>query len=290
MNTLPDNSKSLTWLTALVFMGSIAGCGGGGSGGGSNPAAADLAGAAAASGGVCTGGAACVSIGTAGNLAAASGYTILAKTGVSSVPTSAVTGNIGVSPAARGGLTGWSLIAEPTDTSFGSSQVAALGRLFAADNVGAPTSVNLTTAIGSMQAAYTDAAGRALAGGGLVTACPGAGNFGGLTIVTGVYKCAVDVTIPANVTLTGNATDVFIIEITGKLTQSNGMNVLLTGGALPKNVFWQVSDVVTIGTTALMQGVILAQTNINVQTGATVNGRLLAQTAVTLDKATVTAP
>ena len=66
--------------------------------------------------------------------------------------------------------------------------------------------------------------------------------------------------------------------------------MLLTGGALPQNVFWQVSDVVTIGTTAVMRGVILAQTNIAVQTGATVIGRLLAQTAVTLDKSTVTQP
>jgi len=66
--------------------------------------------------------------------------------------------------------------------------------------------------------------------------------------------------------------------------------VTLIGGALPKNVFWQVAGVVDIGTTALMQGVILAQTAINLQTGATVNGRLLAQSAVTLDAATVTAP
>jgi hypothetical protein len=293
MNPNTNNSKLLPWLITLALAGVLAGCGGGG-GNSSDPAAAaaaaQLTGAAGAAGGVCTGGAACVSIGTAGNLAAASGYTILTKTGVSSVPTSAVTGNIGVSPAARGALTGWSLISEATDTSFGSAQVAAPARLFAADNVGAPTSVNLTTAVGSMQTAYTNAAGMALAGGGLITACPGAGNFGGQILATGVYKCAVDVTIPTDVTLNGNATDVFVIEITGKLTQSNGMKVLLTGGAVPKNVFWQVSGVVTIGTTAVMQGVILAQTNIDVQTGATVTGRLLAQTAVTLDKATVTAP
>jgi len=98
------------------------------------------------------------------------------------------------------------------------------------------------------------------------------------------------VTIPGTLTLNGSATDVWVFKITGMLTQANGIHVNLTGGALAKNVFWQVSDVVTIGTTALMQGVILAQTNIAVQTGATVNGRLLAQTAVTLDTATVTVP
>jgi hypothetical protein len=64
----------------------------------------------------------------------------------------------------------------------------------------------------------------------------------------------------------------------------------LSGGALPKNVFWQVAQGVDIGTTALMQGVILGKTLINLQTGATANGRLLAQSAVTLDQNTVTIP
>lgn len=81
-----------------------------------------------------------------------------------------------------------------------------------------------------------------------------------------------------------------MFKITGKLTQTNGISVLLTGGALAKNVFWQVSGIVDIGTTAHMEGVILAQTNIALRTGATINGRLLAQTAVTLDTSTVTAP
>jgi len=143
-----------------------------------------------------------------------------------------------------------------------------------------------------MQTAYTDAAGKALAGGGLLTACPGAGSFGGLTITAGVYTCTVTVLIPSStiVTLNGSATDVWVFQISQGLTQSAATQVNLTGGALPKNVFWQVAGVVDIGTTALMQGVILAQTAINLQTGATVNGRLLAQSAVTLDAATVTAP
>ena len=158
--------------------------------------------------------------------------------------------------------------------------------------MGGTTSVDLTSAVGSMQTAYTDAAGKAPAGGGLLTACPGAGSFGGLTITAGVYTCTVTVLIPSStiVTLNGSATDVWVFQISQGLTQSAATQVNLTGGALPKNVFWQVAGVVDIGTTALMQGVILAQTAINLQTGATVNGRLLAQSAVTLDAATVTAP
>jgi len=64
----------------------------------------------------------------------------------------------------------------------------------------------------------------------------------------------------------------------------------MAGGALPKNVFWQVFGAVDIGTTAHMEGVILSQTSIALKTGASVNGRLLAQTAVTLDAATVKQP
>ena len=137
-----------------------------------------------------------------------------------------------------------------------------------------------------MEGAYTAAAGKPAG------PCPGVGVFGAPlpALAPGVYTCAVNVTIPANFTLNGTATDVWVFQITGTLTQSAATQVILTGGALPKNVFWQVSGVVDIGTTALMQGVILAQTNIAMRTGSRINGRLLAQTAVTLDQATVTVP
>jgi hypothetical protein len=223
------------------------------------------------------------------NLGTAANYVILSKAGVSSVPASVVTGNIGVSPAAHTYLTGWSLIAEPSNTFYTSAQVAAPSKLYAANMVGGTTTTDLGTAVLDMGTAYTAAAGMAPARGGAGGVCPGAGAFSG-TISTGVYTCAVDVTIPGSLTLSGTATDVWVFQITGKLTQANATQVILTGGAVAKNVFWQVSDVVTIGTTATMQGVILANTNIAVQTGATVTGRLLAQTEVTLDTATVSAP
>lgn len=282
MNERQSNSKALMWSSVLLLTGLLSGCGGGGGGNGVSVASfANRAGSAgtATVGSTCTG-AACVSLGTAAN------YVILAKTGVSTVPGSVVTGNIGLSPAARTGLTGWSLITEPTDTYFTSSQVVAPGKLYAADNVGGTTSVDLTTAVGDMQAAYTAAAGKA---GG---PCPGVGIFGAAVppLAPGVYTCAVPVTIPTNFTLNGNATDVWVFQITGTVTQSASTQVILTGGALPKNVFWQASGTVAIGTNALMQGVILGQTNITVGTGATVNGRLLAQTAVTLGMATITVP
>jgi hypothetical protein len=273
MNRFESLTKPIVWSAALLLAAFVAGCGG-------TSENTILGPGLGPTGGVCTG-TGCVSLGTSAN------YAILAKTGVSTVPNSVVTGNVGLSPAARGGLTGWALITEPTDTSFGSAQVVAPGRLFAADNVGGTTSVDLTTAVLNMQTAYTAAAGMAPAG---VGGCPGAGIMSGLTITAGVYTCANPVTIPTSITLNGTATDVWVFQFAQTLDQSAATQVNLTGGALPKNVFWQVAGIVTIGTTALMQGVILAQTAIHVATGATVNGRLLAQTAVTLGQNTITQP
>ncbi len=281
MNRFGQFSKPLTWLMALLLAAFVAGCGSGSSGGGSGGGGGG--GGGGGSGSVCEG-ADCVPIGTAGNLGTAAGYVILAKTGVSTVPNSIVTGNVGLSPAARTFLTNWSETSDISDTYSTSAQVVAPFRLYASDYVGGTTTTDLGTAVLSMEAAYTAATAKPAG------PCPGVGNLGGLTLAAGVYTCAVNVLIPTDVTLNGSATDVWVFQITGTLTQSSATQVILTGGALPQNVFWQVSDVVTVGTTATMRGVILAQTNIAVQTGATVIGRLFAQTAVTLDTATVTQP
>lgn len=213
-------------------------------------------------------------------LGAASGYVILAKTGISSVPTSAITGNIGISPAAASAITGFSLTLGSGAAFATSSQVT--GNVFA-PGYAAPTPANLTAAVSAMEAAYTNAAGRTL---------PdhielGSGNIGGLTLPAGLYKWSSAVTIPSNVTLSGSSTDVWIFQIAGGLTQASGTRVTLAGGALASNVFWQVAGAVTLGTTARIEGQVLSQTGIVLGTGARANGRLLAQTAVTLNSSTV---
>ena len=217
-----------------------------------------------------------VNLGTAGNFA------ILTKSGISTVPTSAITGNIGVSPITATAITGFSLTADPSNVFSISTQVT--GKVYAA-NYAIPTPANLTTAVGDMELAFTDAAGRAPD----VTEL-GAGNIGGMTLAPGVYKWGTGLLIPTNVTLNGSATDVWIFQVAQNLTLSNATNILMSGGALPKNVFWQVSGSVEIGTTAHCEGIILTQTAIAMRTGASINGRLLAQTAVTLDSSTVVEP
>jgi hypothetical protein len=216
------------------------------------------------------------------NLATAGNYVILAESGISTVPPSVVKGNLGISPAAATYITEFSLIDDSTGVFSTSAQVT--GNIYASDYT-APTPSNLTTAVGDMQTAFTDAAGRAPD----VTEL-GAGNIGGMTVSAGVYQWGTSVLIPTDVTLNGSATAVWIFQIAQNLTLSSAVQVHLTGGALAKNVFWQVAGSVELGTTSHIEGVVLCQTMINLRTGASITGRLLAQTAVTLDASTVLQP
>ena len=282
------NSKSCSTKPGLLLFAWFAvACGdsGDGSSTGSGGAAASGSGGAAASG---SGGAAASGSGGAAasgatvDLGTAAGYVILAKTGISTVPTSAITGNLGLSPGAATMITGFSLTADATNVFSTSPQVT--GKVFAAD-FAPPTPTDMTTAIGDMELAFTDAAGRAAG----VTEL-GAGNIGGMTLAPGVYKWGTGLLVPVDVTLSGSATDVWIFQVAQDLTVSSGAKVMLVGGALPKNVFWQVAGLVELGTTAHWEGVVLTQTSITLQTGASVKGRLLAQTAVNIDGSAVVEP
>lgn len=216
------------------------------------------------------------------DLGMAGDHVILAKAGISTVPTSAITGNVSISPAAASFITGFSLSADATNVFSTSPQIT--GKVYAADYA-PPTPSNLTTAVGDMEIAFTSASARAPD----VTELA-AGNIGGMTLGPGVYKWGTGLLIPTDVTLSGSATDVWIFQIAQDLTVSGATKIVLVGGARPKNVFWQVSGLVDVGTTAHIEGVVLAQTSITLHTGASINGRLLAQTAVDIDSSTVVEP
>ena len=217
-----------------------------------------------------------VNLGTAGN------YAILAKSGISSVPNSVITGNIAVSPIASTAITGFSLTLDATNEFSTSTQV--IGKAYAPDYA-SPTPSNLTTAVGDMETAYTDAAGRTVNYTELNT-----GDISGRTLTYGVYKWGTGVLINSDVTLNGGANDVWIFQIAKGITQATNTRIILTGGAQAKNIFWQAAETVAIGTDAHFEGIILGKTNISMGTKASINGRLMAQTAVTLIMNTVVAP
>jgi hypothetical protein len=217
------------------------------------------------------------------NLQSAGNFVILSKSGISTTGTTSIAGNIGVSPIASTAMTGFGLILDRSNTFSTSTLVT--GRAYAA-NYAAPTPTMLTTAIRDMQTAFTDAAGRTLP----TSTELGAGNIGGMTLSPGLYKWSSAVTIPTNVTLSGGPKDVWIFQIAQTLGISSGKQVILSGGAKAKNVFWQVTGQTTLGTTSRFNGIILDQTAIVMQTGARLNGRALAQTAVTMDANAVVTP
>jgi len=219
------------------------------------------------------------------DLGAAARFVILTKSGISNVPTSAITGNLGVSPIAATAITGFSLVADSTNVFSRSAQVT--GKIYAANYAG-PTPANLTSAIGAMEAAYTDAAGRSLPDFTELYA----GDLSGRTLAPGLYTWSTGVLITTSVTLAGDIDDVWILQIAGDLTLGSGAQVVLSGGAQARNIFWQVGGGAgaEIGTTAHVEGTILAQKAIHLRTGASLNGRAQAQTAVTLAKNHVVIP
>ena len=211
------------------------------------------------------------------NLGSAGNFTILSNTGVTDVFKSSVVGNVGTSP-----ITGAALLLTCGEVTGSIYTVDAAGPL----PCRVTDATRLTTAVGDMQAAYNDAAGRVNPD----VVNLGAGEIGGLTLTPGLYKWGTSVNISNDVTLAGGPNDVFILQIAGTLTEASAKNVTLTGGAQAKNVFWQTAGAVAIGTQAHFEGIILSKTMIAMKTQASINGRLLAQTAVTLQMNSVVEP
>ena len=215
-------------------------------------------------------------------LGAAGHFAILSETGVSNVPTSAVTGYIGVSSASSASITGFALSADRTHRFATSSQVQ--GKVFAASNAD-PTPARLSAAVNDMKAAFADAAARTASVSDL-----GAGNIDGMTLTPGVYTWSSDLVVTTNASLFGDAAAVWIFQVGGDLTVSSGSNLFLTGGAVPKNIFWQVSGSVDLGPSSHFEGIVLAREGIALGAGAAINGRLLTQTSVLINGCDVVDP
>lgn len=118
---------------------------------------------------------------------------------------------------------------------------------------------------------------------------PDGANLGGLTLAPGLY-CAGSFILTANssekLTLTGAGPWVF--KTASTLITSPGSSVIVEDGS-PCDVWWRVGSSATLDTTTSFVGNILASASISMNTGASLDGRALAQTgAVTLDDNIIT--
>jgi hypothetical protein len=229
-----------------------------------------------------------VSLGTAAD------YVILAKSGISTVPKSVITGDIAVSPITATAMTGFDFTLDSLTTTF-STSTQVIGKAYAA-TYAAPIPTHLTTAVGFMEAAYTDAEGRPNADSSRKDLGAGTlgGKYGGPTaqLTPGVYTFSSDVQLAGNIHFKGSGgsgpDDVFIMQIAGNLLQDGAFTVILEAGATAENIFWQVAGHVVVGAGAHMEGVLLVKTAVTFETLSSLNGRVLAQTACSLQKATIT--
>lgn len=217
-----------------------------------------------------------VALGTAINFA------ILAKTGISNVPESVITGDIGVSPVAASGMTGFSLVTDVGGAFATSTQI--VGKAYAS-NYASPTPTMMTSAIGDMEIAYADADGRLVPD----YVNYNSGDLSGTTLTPGLYNWNSGVMATTDFTINGGANDTWIFQVSGLYYMAPGVKITLAGGAQAKNIVWKVNSV-TLGSGASMDGIILSKTAVTAGSACVVTGRILAQTAVSLNSAIVTQP
>jgi hypothetical protein len=203
------------------------------------------------------------------NLGSTANFTILAGAAVTAGP-GIINGDVGASP-----IDGASIGIPAAQVNGNIYKVDASGE--AAANIFVDP-VRLTAAKGDLTTAYNEARDMTPVPTGSFLN-PGAGNIGGLNLVPGLYKFTGVASIAgSDVTLTGGPDDVWIFQIATELIVEAGVNrsVILAGGALARNVFWQVGTSATIGTGASFKGTILADQSITCQTDSTMEGRALA--------------
>lgn len=200
-------------------------------------------------------------------LGAASTFAVLAGSTVTNTGPTSVTGDLGVSAGTA--VTGFA------------PGVVTNGSIHSADTLAGQAQSALTIA-------YNDAASRSTAPVSV------AGNLGGMTLAPGLYKSTSgleissgDLTFDAK----GDANAIFIIQIASTLDVSVGRQVRLIDGAKAANIFWQVGTSANFGSNSAFKGNVLADQSISLQTGANVEGRLLARIgAVTMQSNTIVVP
>jgi len=220
-------------------------------------------------------------VGSIVNLGFAARFGILAGVGVSNnAGFSVIDGmDVGISPGVRSSITG-----------FPPAKIVN-GAMYASDDIApAGTAAMLTQAKLDLTNAYLFVEGASYSAPITI-----AGDQGGKTLVAGIYKSTSTLLVQSgDLTLSGSATDVWIFQIASAFTTVGGAggNVILKGGALAKNVYWQTGSSATIGNYTKFNGNILALKSITMGSHSTATGRMLARNGaiVMTDTNTITKP
>jgi hypothetical protein len=193
---------------------------------------------------------------------AADNFAVLAYSTVTNTGATTITGDIGVSPKT-------SLVGFPPG-------LIVNGTTNVADAAAAQAQLDLTTA-------YNDAAAR--------TPYITETTLGGLNLPPGIYHSDGALSLTGVLTLTGDANAVWIFQARSTLDTAVGSQIVLSGGAKADNVYWAVGSSATLGANSIFKGNMMAYASITLNTGASLEGRALAQTAaVTLSDNTITKP
>ncbi len=211
------------------------------------------------------------------NLRQADAFAVLAHQSISSIPTSSVTGKVGLRPGTRDMLG-----LNATEVTGGAADI------YATDDRDATAAAFVTQAKIDLINAYNEAE----------TTAPDAdkidlfaGALGNKILPAGVYKWNSRVTIPNDLTLEGSDTDVWVFKVAGDLRVGSDVTIKLSGGALAKNVYWQVGDNVLIKSKSSVVGTIMSQLTFEMKEQSTLAGRAFSKNEkIILDKNTITKP
>ena len=197
-------------------------------------------------------------------------FAVLSFSDLTNIPSSSITGDVGISPGARSNIVG---------LLDGDGQVASGYAIYASDDlVPAGTAAMLTQAYDDAGAAYLDAVN---ASRGTPTSL--VGNINGLTLAPGLYESGSSIEISAGGIVyldgMGDPNAVFVIRSATTITTESTSQVVLTGNAQAQNVFWVAGSAITLGTNSVMKGTLIASTSISLLNMADLNGRAIIQSA-----------
>jgi hypothetical protein len=221
-------------------------------------------------------------------LGSASNFAILGSAAITNIPTSLITGDVGLTPDTGANITGFSAPLTCPEV---------VGRIYAVDSSGPACAlvdaVLLSNAKTDALAAFTNATGAARG-----TPIAISTNLEGLTFYPGLYQSLTTIDLSAGGILTldaqGDPNAVFVIRSATAINALSTSQVVLSGGAKASNVFWSAGSAITLGVNSVMKGSLLASTAITLQTGAQLEGRALNQgaaaAAITCDACTITVP